>query len=558
MVPDAAARGLLMTILRATGTDLDVQESGQGRDVLLLHSLLTNRGSFARVVPTLGKSRRVLLAALPGFDRSTAAGPTIEDYADRIAAFLPALSRGKPDVIANGFGGVIAVALAARHGDRIGCLVLCDTTATFPEAGRVPFRNMAAAVEKAGMSAIVDTAVKRIFSPDYLLRHPEAVDERRAVLLRADPRHFAAACRALATVDLRPALPKIANPALVVVGTLDSATPPELPATSPKASRGRRCGRFPIAGTARPCKNPRSSSRRSATFSSFDTEAIMSMDAIKNYVGGGWTAPASRDDLPVVNPATAEVIAKVPLSSKSDIDRAAAAAAEALPGWRRTPPGDRIQPLFKLKQLIEENIDELARTITDECGKTRDESIGELRRGIENVEVACGIPMMLQGQYSEDIASGIDELMIRQPVGVVGIITPFNFPGMIPMWFLPYAIACGNTLVLKPSEKVPLTMQKIFQLLERTGLPKGVANLVNGSKETVEALVDHPAVRAISLVGSTPVARSVYARAAANGKRAQCQGGAKNPVIVLPDADMETATRIVADSAFGCAGQRCL
>src|SRR5437868_2551624 len=284
----------------------------------------------------------------------------------------------------------------------------------------------------------------------------------------------------------------------------------------------------------------------------------MSVNAIKNYVGGGWTAPASRDELPVTNPATAEVIAKVPLSSKSDIDRAASAAAEALPAWRRTPPGDRIQPLFKLKQLLEENLEDLARTITDECGKTREESVGELRRGIENVEVACGIPMMLQGQISEDIASGIDELMLRQPVGVVGIVTPFNFPGMIPMWFLPYAIACGNTLVLKPSEKVPLTMQKIFQLLERTGLPKGVANLVNGSKETVEALVDHPAVHAISLVGSTPVARAVYARAAANGKRAQCQGGAKNPVIVLPDADMQAATKIIADSAFGCAGQRCL
>src|SRR5436305_5462931 len=284
----------------------------------------------------------------------------------------------------------------------------------------------------------------------------------------------------------------------------------------------------------------------------------MSVNAIKNYVGGGWTAPASRDELPVTNPATAEVIAKVPLSSKSDIDRAASAAAEALPAWRRTPPGDRIQPLFKLKQLLEENLEDLARTITDECGKTREESVGELRRGIENVEVACGIPMMLQGQISEDIASGIDEIMIRQPVGVVGIVTPFNFPGMIPLWFLPYAIACGNTLVLKPSEKVPLTMHKIFQLLERTGLPKGVANLVNGSRETVEALVDHPEVRAISLVGSTPVARAVFARAAANGKRAQCQGGAKNPVIVLPDADMEAATRIVADSAFGCAGQRCL
>src|SRR5205814_1054485 len=284
----------------------------------------------------------------------------------------------------------------------------------------------------------------------------------------------------------------------------------------------------------------------------------MSVNAIKNYVGGGWTAPASRDELPVTNPATAEVIAKVPLSSKSDIDRAASAAAEALPAWRRTPPGDRIQPLFKLKQLLEENLEDLARTITDECGKTREESVGELRRGIENVEVACGIPMMLQGQISEDIASGIDELLLRQPVGVVGIVTPFNFPGMIPLWFLPYAIACGNTLVLKPSEKVPLTMHKIFQLLERTGLPKGVANLVNGSRETVEALVDHPEVRAIRLVGSTPVARAVFARAAANGKRAQCQGGAKNPVIVLPDADMEAATRIIADSAFGCAGQRCL
>src|SRR5881394_1168686 len=233
----------------------------------------------------------------------------------------------------------------------------------------------------------------------------------------------------------------------------------------------------------------------------------MSVNAIKNYVGGGWTSPASRDEMPVTNPATAEVIAKVPLSSKSDIDRAAAAAAEALPGWRRTPPGDRIQPLFKLKQLLEENLEDLARTVTDECGKTREESVGELRRGIENVEVACGIPMMLQGQISEDIASGIDELMLRQPVGVVGIVTPFNFPGMIPLWFLPYAIACGNTLVLKPSEKVPLTMRRVFELLEQTGLPKGVVNLVNGGKLAVDTLLDHPKVRAISFVGSTPVAQ---------------------------------------------------
>ena len=279
---------------------------------------------------------------------------------------------------------------------------------------------------------------------------------------------------------------------------------------------------------------------------------------IRNYVAGAWTRPSSREQIPVLNPATAEVIARVPESTGQDVDRAVAAANEAFPGWRRTPPGDRIQVLFRLKQLLEENLLDLARTITDECGKTRDEAVGELRRGIENVEVACGIPLMMQGHASEDIARGIDETMIRQPLGVVAAITPFNFPAMIPLWFLPYAIACGNAFVLKPSEKVPVTMQRLFALLEKTGLPKGVATLINGARETVDAILDHPGIRAVSFVGSTPVARHVYARATASGKRAQCQGGAKNPVIVLPDADMEAATKIVADSAFGCAGQRCL
>jgi len=245
-----------MTIFRANGAELDTEETGQGKDLLLLHSLLTDRGSFARVVPTLAKSRRVLLPALPGFDRSTPAGPTIEDYADRIASFLPSLSRGKPDVIANGFGGVIAVALLARHGDRIGRAILCDTTATFPEAGRIPFRNMAAAVEKAGMAAIVDTAVQRIFSPDHLLRHPEAIGERREVLLRSDPRHFAAACRALATVDLRPVLAKIANPTLVVVGTLDTATPPELARDLARGIRGATLREIPDCGHCPPLQEP--------------------------------------------------------------------------------------------------------------------------------------------------------------------------------------------------------------------------------------------------------------------------------------------------------------
>jgi malonate-semialdehyde dehydrogenase (acetylating)/methylmalonate-semialdehyde dehydrogenase len=193
-----------------------------------------------------------------------------------------------------------------------------------------------------------------------------------------------------------------------------------------------------------------------------------------------------------------------------------------------------------------------------ECGKTFVEAKAELRRAIENVEVACGIPILSQGVISEDIAPGIDEIMIRQPVGVCAVIAPFNFPGMIPFWFLPYALACGNTYVVKPSEKVPLTMQKIFRLFEQIGLPKGVINLVNGAKEAVDAILDHPVIRGVSFVGSTPTAHHIYARGAANGKRLQVQGGAKNAVIILPDAEMDMATRITADSAFGCAGQRCL
>jgi len=226
--------------------------------------------------------------------------------------------------------------------------------------------------------------------------------------------------------------------------------------------------------------------------------------------------------------------------------------------WRQVPVTERIQPLFKLKALLEEQLDELAKTITNECGKTYAESVGELRRGIENVEVACGAPLLMQGYNNEDIARGIDEQMIRQPLGVVVAITPFNFPGMIPLWFLPYAVATGNAFVLKPSEKVPMTTQKLFRLLEQAGFPKGVLSLINGGQETVDALLDHPLVKGVSFVGSTPVARYIYSRATANGKRAQCQGGAKNPAVVLPDADMELATRILSDSAFGCAGQRCL
>ncbi len=285
---------------------------------------------------------------------------------------------------------------------------------------------------------------------------------------------------------------------------------------------------------------------------------MIGQDTLMNFVGGQWEAASAAQTIQVRNPATGEVLASVPLSSASDVARAVKAASGALPGWRRTPAGDRIQPLFRLKALLETNFSEIARLVTEECGKTLAESEGELRRGVENVEVATGIPSLMMGSNLEDIASGVDELMIRQPVGVVAVITPFNFPGMIPLWFLPYAVACGNTVILKPSEKTPLTMARVLGLVEAARFPPGVVNLVHGGKDAVDALLDHPEVRAISFVGSTPVARYVYGRAAANGKRVQCQGGAKNPIVVLPDADMDMTTRIVADSAFGCAGQRCL
>jgi malonate-semialdehyde dehydrogenase (acetylating)/methylmalonate-semialdehyde dehydrogenase len=288
------------------------------------------------------------------------------------------------------------------------------------------------------------------------------------------------------------------------------------------------------------------------------TVAAPPLTKIPNYINGQWHDSTANEWQDVINPATGETLASVPLSDAAEVSKAIDAAAAGYPAWRRTPPEDRIQPLFKLKQLLEDHQDELARIITQENGKTFAEAKAELRRAIENVEVACGIPMMMQGYNLEDVARGIDETMIRQPLGVVAAVTAFNFPGMIPFWFLPYAIACGNTFVLKPSERVPLTMRRTFELLEQTGLPAGVVNLVNGGKPAVDTILDHPKVRAISFVGSTPVAKYIYARAGANGKRAQCQGGAKNHVIVLPDADMKMATQIINDSAFGCAGQRCL
>lgn len=279
---------------------------------------------------------------------------------------------------------------------------------------------------------------------------------------------------------------------------------------------------------------------------------------LKNYINGHWVESKSPALLDVINPATGQPVAKVPEGCSQDIADAAGSAHEAWEAWRNTPATQRVQYLFKMKQILEAHTDEIAAICTKECGKTFAESKAEMVRAVENIEVACGIPTLMQSTFSEDIATGVDEFMIRQPLGVGACISPFNFPIMIPFWFMPYAIACGNTYIVKPSEKVPMTMTRIFELLENINLPKGVLNMVHGGRETVDAILEHPFIPAISFVGSTPVAKHVYQTGTANGKRVQAQGGAKNAVVVMPDADEDTTVRIIADSAFGCAGQRCL
>jgi len=284
------------------------------------------------------------------------------------------------------------------------------------------------------------------------------------------------------------------------------------------------------------------------------------MDVLKNYINGQWIQSVSNETSDVLNPASGEVLAKVPFgaATANDVAEAVSAASIAYQQWKDVPVLKRIQPLFKLKQLFEDNADEIARTITLESGKTLAESNGEIQRAIENIEVATGAPMLLQSEFLENIATGIDEFMIRQPLGVTACIAPFNFPAMISFWFLPYAIACGNSMIIKPSEKVPLTMMKIFELIHQLDIPEGLINLVHGGKQSVDAILDHPDIKSISFVGSTAVAKYIYSRGTANGKRVQAQGGAKNPVVILPDADIEMTSQIITDSVYGCAGQRCL
>src|SRR5688572_21965605 len=282
------------------------------------------------------------------------------------------------------------------------------------------------------------------------------------------------------------------------------------------------------------------------------------MKAHRNLIGGEWVAPGAAAYLDLTNPATGEQLGRVPLSGPREVDAAVAAAQTAFIKWREVPPVARARYLFKLKALMEQHFEDLAETVTREHGKTIDEARGSVRRGIENVEHACGIPTLMMGQALEDVASGIDCEYVRQPMGVFAAITPFNFPAMVPLWFYPYAIAAGNTFVLKPSEQVPLSQLRIVELLEQTGLPEGVMNVVHGGKDAVDALLRHPDVAGVSFVGSSPVARYIYKTAAEHGKRVQALGGAKNHMIVMPDADMDKAVGIVAESAFGCAGQRCL
>ncbi|MGH7673235.1 MAG: CoA-acylating methylmalonate-semialdehyde dehydrogenase [Gemmatimonadales bacterium] len=279
---------------------------------------------------------------------------------------------------------------------------------------------------------------------------------------------------------------------------------------------------------------------------------------LRNYIGGEWVAPAAADFLELTNPATGEPLGRVPLSGARDVDGAVAAAQAAFLKWREVPPVVRARYLFKLKALLEQHFDEIAATVTRENGKTLDEAKGSLRRGIENVEHACGIPTLMMGKTLEDVAAGIDCEYVRQPLGVFAAVTPFNFPAMVPCWFWPYAIATGNTFILKPSEQVPFSPTRIVELAHEAGVPPGVLNLVHGSKDAVNALLAHPGIAGISFVGSSPIAKYVYQEAAKHGKRVQALGGAKNHVVVMPDADLDRAAANVSESLFGCAGQRCL
>lgn len=276
------------------------------------------------------------------------------------------------------------------------------------------------------------------------------------------------------------------------------------------------------------------------------------------FIAGEWRALSDLQTSPVYNPSRGEIIAEVPLCGADLVNEAVEAAAAAFPAWRDIPPIDRARLFFRYRQLVEEKFDRICELITREHGKTLAEARGSAYRGIENIEYACGIPTFLMGDTLENISRGVDYESHLQPLGVCVGITPFNFPAMIPMWMFPLALACGNTFVFKPSEKVPLTAIFLIELLEKAGLPKGVLNLIHGGRECVDALLTHPKVRAISFVGSSPVAKHIYETGTRHGKRVQANGGAKNYIVVMPDADVSHTVAALSTAAFGCAGERCM
>ena len=285
------------------------------------------------------------------------------------------------------------------------------------------------------------------------------------------------------------------------------------------------------------------------------TEATVSR--VGRLMEGRWEEGGG-DLHPIVNPATGETIAEVSYAATADIDRAVSAAHEAFLAWREVPVVDRVQPLYRFKALLEKHAGELARILSTENGKTLDDAKAEVLRSIQMVEVACGMPSLMMGESLENVSRGIDCHSVRQPIGVCVGITPFNFPAMVPMWMYPFAIACGNAFILKPSEKVPMTPTRAAELLMDAGLAPGVFTLIHGGKDSVDALLKHPLVRSISFVGSTPVAKYIYTTAAAEGKRVQALGGAKNHMVVMPDADISKSVDAIMSSAFGAAGERCL
>lgn len=287
-------------------------------------------------------------------------------------------------------------------------------------------------------------------------------------------------------------------------------------------------------------------------------EPIKEKRTIKNYIDGDWVE-SQGEILDIVNPVKDERIAQVAMSTGDELDTAVNAAQQAYDDWRRTPAVSRARYLYRLRELLEENFEELSRIQTQEHGKTIDESRGETRRGIENVEVACGIPTLMMGETSEDIASGIDEYLMRVPLGVFGIIGPFNFPFMIPLWSAPYAVATGNTVVIKPSEQCPMSQTRLAELIDEAGFPPGVWNVVHGEKKVVNAMLDHPGIKGITFVGSTPTARDVvYPRCGATGKRVIAQAGASNMMVIMPDCNIRATVPALMTSFFGNAGQRCL